>query len=1137
MNTKGRLSSLALVLLCGVLFSASLWAQATSQIQGTVQDSSGAAVPGAAVKATQTATGAVRNVTSGADGSYILSNLPLGPYTIEVTKDGFSRYVQTGIVLQVGVSPTLDIPLKVGAVTDQVNVEANASLVETQSTSVGSVIENQRILELPLNGRNATDLIVIAGGAVPQGTSSSRSMQGGQGYSVAGGQTFGVAYFLDGATHNNQYDNFNLPFPFPDALQEFKVETGATNAVNGGHAGAVVNAVVRSGTNTFHGSAFEFLRNANANGRDPFSAKRDSLKRNQYGGTIGGPIKKNKLFFFGAYQGTKVRQDPSDQVNFIPTAAMLAGDFREIAGPSCTGKPNGVTLSTPSRFGPNLFNGNMIDPAFLSPAAVKIAKMLPTTSDPCGRISTGPRTASNEYQVVGRGDYQMSDKHTIFARYMGTAYYQATPNSFEGSNLLTTITGGRDNWAQSATFGDTYLLSPTMVNSFRAAFNRTAIHRTSVDFFSLPEVGVNMFSYMPHYSILSVTNQFGLGGGTENDARFRTTTYQIGNDLSWVKGSHQIAVGFTLSQWRSKSLANVRSPGSLTFDGSATGLGLADFLTGFLSGPNAFIQSSPNTLESRQNYFALYAQDTWKISPRLTLNYGLRWEPWFPQTITNHAIYSFDFGRFDQGIRSTVFKNAPVGFLFPGDSNFVGESGTERKPYNMAPRVGLAWDPKGDGKTSVRASFGVSYDYVNGQFYINASNAPPWGSEVRIPGPIRFDDPFGSSGVTNIFPVTFNADAPFSQFGPFLSVQPDQRTERVYQWNFSVQRQLTPEWFVSASYLGNQTVHLWLTRQGNPGTILTCPNGALINTCNTVNNLNQRRVLFLQNPAEGKFIGFMDQIDDGGTQQYHGLILSVQRRFARGVSVNGNYTWSHCIGDPVANGGGSTGNVAQGYLDLANRHFDRGDCVFDRRQIANLSVVAETPRFSNDLVRKIGSGWRLSGIYRIASGSPLTIITNVDRQLSGTSNQRPNQFVSDVTPANQGGACANRALCTLWFDPATFPTNAASINTSLTNSLPTLGTLGNMSPFSVRGPSLWGLDVGLSRNFRIIEGHSIEVRVEAFNLTNSIHPGNPNVNISQSQFGQILNKAGGTPNAQGTYTSGGTAGDARIMQFALKYVF
>src|SRR5438093_5052846 len=309
------------------LSSIALWAQGTSQIQGVVHDASGAAIGGAEVKATQTDTGVVRTVASSEDGTYVLSNLPLGPYRLEVSRAGFTTYVQTGIVLLVATNPTINVSLQVGAVTEQIQVEANAALVETQTTSVGTVIENQRILELPLNGRNPVELIQLAGAAVPGGINGSAGFPGGLNISVAGSQLSGVTYLLDGALHNNPFDAVNLPFPFPDALQEFKVETSTLTAQNGLHSGAAVSAVVKSGTNEFHGNLFEFFRNGKLNARNANALRRDTLKRNQYGGTIGGPIVKERLFFFAGYQGTKTRSDPADRPGFVPTARMLAGDF------------------------------------------------------------------------------------------------------------------------------------------------------------------------------------------------------------------------------------------------------------------------------------------------------------------------------------------------------------------------------------------------------------------------------------------------------------------------------------------------------------------------------------------------------------------------------------------------------------------------------------------------------------------------------------------------------------------------------------------------------------------------------------------------------------------------------------------
>ena len=313
------------------LASLSLWGQATSQIQGIVKDSTGAAIGAAGVKVTQTGTGQVRTVASGNDGVYVLASLPLGPYRLEVTKPGFSTYVQNGIVLQVNTNPTIDVTLNVGEVSTQVQVEANAALVDTQGTSVGSVIEQRRIVELPLNGRNPVELIQLSGAAVPAGRNGTAGMPGGLNISIAGGLPSGVGYNLDGTNYNNPFDAVNLPFPFPDALQEFKVETNAMTANNGGHAAGAVNASVKSGTNQFHGNLFEFVRNGKMNARNFFASSRDSLKRNQFGGTIGGPIKQNKIFFFGGYQGTYTRQDPAGTPAFVPTTAMMAGDFSQCA--------------------------------------------------------------------------------------------------------------------------------------------------------------------------------------------------------------------------------------------------------------------------------------------------------------------------------------------------------------------------------------------------------------------------------------------------------------------------------------------------------------------------------------------------------------------------------------------------------------------------------------------------------------------------------------------------------------------------------------------------------------------------------------------------------------------------------------
>lgn len=1090
-----------------VISSAIVWAQATNtaQIQGTVSDASGAAVPGAEIKVTQTETGQVRTTTSGSDGGYVLPTLATGPYTLEASKEGFAKYLQSGIVLQVATAPTVDISLRVGSITEQVQVEANTTLVETQTTSIGAVIESQRILELPLNGRQATELIMIAGAAVPQGAATSRSMQGGQAVAVAGGQSWGVSYLLDGALHTNPFDNLNLPFPFPDALQEFKVETSAQGAQNGGHAGATVNALIKSGTNNWHGDLFEFVRNYKFNAQNLFATRKESLKRNQFGGVIGGPIIKNKLFFFGGYQGTRTRSDPAETTTFVPTARMLAGDFSIFRSGAC----NTGGVAAPALRAPFVAN-NQLPASLIDRSALAIAAKLPKAIDECGRAVYGAVQRINEYQMVSKGDYTISDKQTFFARYMVTTYYQPPPYQLD-PNILNTVTGGRDNLAQGITLGDTYLIGPRTVNSFRATFNRTAIHRTNADTFGPQDVGINSYSYMPKYFLLAITGGFNIGGGTENEATFRTTTYSITDDVSLIRGSHQFSFGGSLSNYRVVWYANVRSPGQFTIDGSVTGHGLADFLAGTMGGPQPFLQSAPNALPARQWAQGYYINDTWKANRRLTVNLGLRWEPWFPQQITNDAIYQFDPARFAAGTRSQVFRRAPAGFHFPGDPGFPSQAGMYKKWGNFGPRVGLAYDPTGSGKWSIRASYGLAYDYINGQFYANTSNSPPWGSEIRIPGPIPLANPFNNaSGITNIFPVTFDQNAPFSLYGPFLAVKYDQKTTGVHAWNLSIQRQIGRNWLASATYVGNQTQHLWVSTQLNPGLALgtgSCtlqvPNAAgnLVTTTYPVCNnapLNARRVYSLQKPEEGRYIGFMDVYDDGGTQSYQGMILSLQKRLGAGVSTSVNYTWSHCIGDFTQ--GGGVPNVGSGYLDWNNRRKDRGNCVADRRHLFNWTALYETPRWNHTVARVALSGWRISGLYRYSSGAPMTIGTNVDRQLSGTGGQRVNLLNTDPY--------GDRSSLNNYLNPAAF-------------ALPEIGTLGNIGRFSLYGPPSFGVDTALSRIFRVREGQSVEIRGEAFNLTNSVRRGTPGTNISAANtFNRIL-----------------SAQDPRIMQFAVKYVF
>jgi hypothetical protein len=1091
-----KATSLAIAL----LGCASLWAQGTSQIQGVVRDATGLSVPGAEVKATQTDTGIARSITSGTDGVYVLANLPIGPYRLEVGKTGFATFVQTGITLQVNSNPTVDVTLRVGAVSEQVQVEANAALVETQNTSVGGFIDNQRILELPLNGRNAAELVALVGAAVPGGKNNTAGYPGGLNISVAGGMLSGVGYFLDGTMYNNLFDAVNLPFPFPDALQEFKVETSNLTAQYGTHAAAAVSAVVKSGTNQFHGSAFEFLRNGNMNARNFFASRRDTLKRNQYGGTIGGPIKQNKVFFFAGYQGTKTRSDPADRTAFVPSTQMLRGDFS-----GCSTYP--ATIRDPLSNAP--FANKQIPVSRFNTPALNIVKLLPTSVDPCGQTKFGPITKSNEYQVLGRVDYQINEKQTFFGRYMASAYLQPSSYAFS-KNILDTAQGGLDDLSQTFAIGHTYLISPSTINTFRGSANRVAVFRFSDDYFDPCDIGVKFSCLVPHQTVVNVTGGFGIGAGTNIFASFVPTNYTLSDDVSMIRGSHQLGFGFSGFKYQHSQKANVYSSATFGFSGlpTATGLGMSDFLLGQVS---SMTQGSPNTVFTTKFGYGLYAQDAWKVSRRLTVNLGLRWEPFLPQRLNNGAVYTFDWARFNSGVRSTVFTKAPLGLLYAGDPGFPGKTGVNNRYDMFAPRVGVAFDPKGDGKTSIRASFGVAYDFPNIQIMSTPATAPPFGNALTgIPGPLNFSDPWSTYPGGNPFPAPFSSTAPFVQNGAFVAQQADAKATTVYSWNLALQHQFGASWLVSATYLGNQTSHIWVSLQLNPAVIVPGPlTGACAATatnCNSTANTNARRIASLAKPQEGQYISNMDQFESGGTASYNGLILHTEKRLSKGVNVNVNYTWSHCIGDVTI--GSLVGGAGGTYEDANNRRRDRGNCqtgtldgtqALDRRQNLSFSAVFQSPRFENRIARMAGTGWTLATAYRILSGAYQTASTGIDFALTGAAGQRPNQILPDPLCANPSPSC--------WINPAAF-------------AQPANGTLGNLGRSNIPGPGYYGADMALSRVFKVREKMNLEVRGEAFNVSNSFRAGPVTTGRNSSQFGQIL-----------------TALDPRIMQVALKFVF
>jgi len=1087
------------------------WGQAisTAQIKGTVQDGTGSLVAEAEVRVIQTDTGAVRTVNTGSDGSYLLTNLPIGPYRLEVSKTGFNKYVQSGIVLQVASNPTIEVSLQVGSVTEQIQVEANAAMVETQNTGVGQVIDQQRVVDLPLNGRNVTDLILLTGGAVT-GRSGRSSYPSSAAVSIAGGGQGSVSYILDGATHNDPLSNQNLPLPFPDALQEFKVETSALPAQYGFHSAGAVNVVTKTGANQIHGDLFEFVRNYKFNARNTFQPVRDSLKRNQFGGTVGGAIVKNKLFYFLGYQGTILKSTPSATVAFVPTPAMLAGDFSTVASTACRATP----LTLPASLG---FANNQISPTRFDPISLNLQKYLPTPTDPCGRITFAPPASFNESQGVAKVDYQMTEKHSMFGRYFVSHY--ESPAGSPAANILVASRGGASNNVFSATFGDTYLIRPTMVSTFHVSVNRSSNTTVYNPYFGLPDLGVTGIYQLP-------ADKFGkyIGGWTTtNGFSIATTpsfqpytTWHVSEDVSLTHGAHQITFGMNFANLKATAINYLNSNGAYTFSGQFSGLQNADYLLGQ---PTTFNQSGPSYSDQHQNIFSLYAQDAWKITRHLTVNAGLRWDPFFGHTNPYNQTLSFSMENFLNSKASVVFPNAPPGIIFGGDPGLPVGKYSPNKMNTFSPRIGIVWDPKGDGRMSIRAGYGIFYDFPNFAFD-QFGFSQPFGASLSV-NPTTgasltptINNPYQNFAGGNPFPLAPPDKFPYAQgnsalvYGYPLDVKPTY----IQQFNVSIQRQFGNNWLLSASYVGNATRHLWLNNPVNQSQFLgnaPCTiNGVSFTQaqCTSTTTTAQRRRFNFLNPAYGKFFGETEVLDEGGTANYNGLILSATHRFGNNFTSTTNFTWSKCISDNYTTALGLS-STSQTRLD--NRRIDRGVCLgADVRKVFNQTLVVTSPKLGSGMMLKATRDWKVATSVVAQTGPPLTVTSGLDRALTGNAAiQRVNQVLPDVYVANKGQ--------TGWLNPAAF-------------AQPAIGTFGNMGAQSVRGPGAFTINTSLSRAFKIGERHTIEVRGEAFNLLNWVNVYSPVTSLSATNFGQIVPTPAGF---------GSAATDPRIMQFALKYTF
>jgi hypothetical protein len=1100
----------------------------TATVQGTVSDPTGAAIPNATVTITNTETGAARTTTSDGSGLFSLPNIPVGPYNLSVSVQGFQGFSQKG-VLEVGNNVQINPSLKVGNTSEHIEVEASGVALETETSSFKQVIDQKRITELPLNGRQATQLILVSGGAV---NAPGNDINGSKTYAntpviaVAGSQGIYNNYVLDGGSHTDTFTNTNLPYPFPDALREFSVESSSLPARNGLHPGSLVNVVTNSGTNQWHGTVFDFVRNNVVNATNFFSTSKDTVKRNQFGGTFGGKIITDKMFFFGGYQGTRDHQASSATGYCLPTPAELSGDFSQMGG-NCP--VNATNIQDPIT-GANISATRKIAPTSINPQAINLTKYLPLSqADQYGRINIALPANYKEDQYIGRVDYSFNQRHSIFGRYFLTNYN--APAYFSPTNLLLTTTAGNDERVQSFTLGDTYIINAHIVNTFHGTYARRRDTRgPTAGGINATTIGVNMFTYVPDDFRLTISNGFSVGCGTCSPGFFNTNTEDFSDDVDYIHGKHQFAFGGEILRTGDNTQAGYLQNGSFNFGGLASGIGgkagepLIDYITGQMTAigtSTGFSQSKAQQTAYRQTTFGLYAQDTYHFNSRITANLGLRWEPEFFPIDNFHRGSTFSQAAFIAGQRSSVYLNAPAGSFYYGDPG-VPASMTDNRLANISPRGSFTIDPFGSGKTVFR--FGGAMMYDNPALYTSQRNSsnPPYTNEIDIPGTTSLSNPWSTYPGGNPFPIANppQSTSPFPTNTLYVLIPRHIQTPVVNQWTASVEQDLGRGWNMSITYLGNKNTHLWLGTALNPAVYIpgisngaTGSCGALTPTtglpkagspCSSTSNSNNRTVLSLINPTQGQgYSPTMTQIDDGANSSYNGVIGAIQHRMSDNFSFLANYTWSHCISI-----GDSPGDIAAPtYEDSANKRLDRANCGYDVRHIFNTTLVASSHFGSlHGIYSALANNWQIAPLVRITSGTPVNVTSGIDNSLTGIGLDRPN-LVSPTAVYTHLKITQKAAGNLAYLSKAAFSQNA-------------VGTYGNLGRNAFRSPNYYDLDAAISRTFPIRERLNFNLRMEAFNVLN--HPNLTTFNTTLSS---------------GTFGNATAAADPRIFQLAGKFTF
>ena len=1156
--------------------------QITGSIVGTVKDVQGAVIATATIKATNIDTGFSRSVPTNGYGEYRIDYLPVGKYSVEATAAGFERFVQKNIALDVEQELTVEIKLAVGAASQTITVTEAPPTVNTSDAVLGRTIEPDEINNLPLVNRNTYTLVSLTPGVMANNNSSTSNPSGNPTFATGlyiedvqvngsmDGGSAAVAFYLDGGNNITGMRNYGNPSPNPDAVEEFRVETSAFGAQYGQFSAAVVSVVTKSGTNQWHGSLFEFNRNTDFNANTWAPAHNAAGKivispyhRNQFGGAVGGPIKKDKAFFFFSYGGLRQITSAVFTGGITPTSEERLGDFTKTgSGDTFTvyfPKPSNVTTAN-WQIPANQIHGtnsssfcqvdtlncipqNLLDTtiANLDNTSNKIGSSIPLPNVP-GGLNPGKGggsfaglfpvpTQENEY--LGKYDQNLGSNDHVVATYF---FSRNVLGNNPGGNVPWTINENASN-GTNINLSDVHTFSPTTANQTWLTFTRAAGGRVN-----LPVTGPatqTLASYGSNFLIqgpvsLPTISETNFSATATNAGPFTgSDNYELRDMVSLVKGKHSLFIGGEFSLDKTMFDANLLNFGSISFATSAptsTGNVTSDWVTGQASSTE---QDSPYTTHLSTWHAAVFVQDDYRITPRFTANLGIRWDIDTPPVDSHNRTESFIPGQ-----QSTVAPLAPKGLVFPGDSG-VGRGIISTQYYHVSPRVGFAWDPLGDGKTSIRGAAGIFFGTVAGNEWNQPGNAIPFALRPQSgEGPLSSitnyystpgDFPSTAPG-GGLFPYTYKPSAPVFISGPggaTEAISPHFKYPYVYQLNFSVQRQLPGRVTLTAAYVGALSHQLpnfidanyvpYSTAFGTPSTgaqsiadrrqfdpcVGACPTGAA-----AINNgtgiLGAQIVDLLSNL----------------TANYHSLQVSATKQLSRNFSASGFYVWSHALetfepdadglstpqdsgyfGTPFTPSNNSLGAIGGGLNE------EYGPMNADIRSNAAMSGTWNLDYFHGDnkFVKEAVNGWQISPIVYLHSGGVFTVTTGSNKSFDSTGNQRPDAVAGQkpVLDPHRCRVCATNSVLTSWFNTAAFTPNGPGVAGGIGPG----GADGNVGRNSLFGPGFRDVDMGVFRNIKF-ERVVFQLRGEATNIFNLVSLNNPTASLASGNYGKITSAAG-----------------------------